>query len=370
MPLHLVQLTDTHLLAEPDGVMLGVPVRDSLRRVVEAIQHDGAPSPDLALVTGDLSQDGSPASYEAMGHLMAPLGVPCYGLPGNHDAKSALRRALARPPFRPHCVFESGGWRFVLLDSAVPGAVHGAFSEASLDALDATLSARSDVPTLVALHHGPFPVGAAWLDPINLRDPEGFRQVVEQHPHVRLVLFGHIHQAAEARWGNTHLYSCPSTGFQFAPQTDTFAVDDVPPGYRRVTLHADGPFATTLRRVSALYARSPSHRLLSFFAMADANANMIPAATHQADRLLAITLELNRMRDPDALLDFIIETAADVLDCEATSVLLYDDATDRLHFAAATGSDPDALAEIPVPLRPGRARRDFGEVDRDGAARR
>jgi signal transduction histidine kinase len=73
-------------------------------------------------------------------------------------------------------------------------------------------------------------------------------------------------------------------------------------------------------------------------------------APHRADRLLAITLELNRMRDPDALLDFIIETAADVLCCEATSILLYDDTTDQLHFAAATGSDAASLAQIPVPL--------------------
>jgi signal transduction histidine kinase len=88
--------------------------------------------------------------------------------------------------------------------------------------------------------------------------------------------------------------------------------------------------------------------------MADSNTDMSPATTRRAarraDRLLAITLKLNRMRDPDALLGFIIETAADVLGCEATSILLYDDATDRLHFAAATGADPDSLAEIPVPL--------------------
>jgi signal transduction histidine kinase len=56
------------------------------------------------------------------------------------------------------------------------------------------------------------------------------------------------------------------------------------------------------------------------------------------------------MRNPDALLDFIIETAADVLGCEATSILLFDDTTDQLHFAAATGANPDSLAEIPVPL--------------------
>ena len=78
--------------------------------------------------------------------------------------------------------------------------------------------------------------------------------------------------------------------------------------------------------------------------------NALEHVDGRADRLLAITLRLNRMRDPDALLNFIIETAADVLDCEAASILLYDEPTEELHFAAATGSDPESLSDIPVPL--------------------
>lgn len=70
----------------------------------------------------------------------------------------------------------------------------------------------------------------------------------------------------------------------------------------------------------------------------------------RAERLLDITLRLNRLRDPDALLDFIIETAADVLSCEAASLLLYDEPNEELYFSAATGSDPDALEDIPVPI--------------------
>jgi signal transduction histidine kinase len=38
------------------------------------------------------------------------------------------------------------------------------------------------------------------------------------------------------------------------------------------------------------------------------------------------------------------------LDCEAASILLYDEKNPRLYFAAATGSDPAQLAEIPVPI--------------------
>jgi signal transduction histidine kinase len=39
-----------------------------------------------------------------------------------------------------------------------------------------------------------------------------------------------------------------------------------------------------------------------------------------------------------------------LLECEAASILLYDEKDKRLFFAAATGSDPEELAKIPVPI--------------------
>jgi signal transduction histidine kinase len=67
-------------------------------------------------------------------------------------------------------------------------------------------------------------------------------------------------------------------------------------------------------------------------------------------RLLELSARLNSTAEPAQILDYIIWTAADVLRCDAASVLLYDADDDRLRFAAATGSDPRVLARIPVPL--------------------
>jgi signal transduction histidine kinase len=66
-------------------------------------------------------------------------------------------------------------------------------------------------------------------------------------------------------------------------------------------------------------------------------------------RLVEISLRLNSTMDPEQLLQSIIESATDLLECEATSILLYDETTQKLHFAASTGTDPKKLAEIPVP---------------------
>ena len=70
----------------------------------------------------------------------------------------------------------------------------------------------------------------------------------------------------------------------------------------------------------------------------------------QLRRLVELSVTLNSTLDLDDLLQLITATATELLECEAASILLYDEKKPRLYFAAATGSDPAQLAEIPVPV--------------------
>ncbi|MEP7133482.1 MAG: GAF domain-containing sensor histidine kinase [Chloroflexota bacterium] len=67
-------------------------------------------------------------------------------------------------------------------------------------------------------------------------------------------------------------------------------------------------------------------------------------------RLVELSMTLNSTLDLDELLQIITATATELLDCEASSILLYDEKNPRLYFAASTGTDPGKLAEIPVPM--------------------
>jgi signal transduction histidine kinase len=71
---------------------------------------------------------------------------------------------------------------------------------------------------------------------------------------------------------------------------------------------------------------------------------------HHLRRLVELSVTLNSTLDLDILLQIITATATDLLDCEAASILLYDEKNAQLVFAAATGSDPSKLAKIPVPI--------------------
>jgi len=67
-------------------------------------------------------------------------------------------------------------------------------------------------------------------------------------------------------------------------------------------------------------------------------------------RLVEVSVTLNSTLEPEPLLQFLIRSAADLLDSEAASILLFDEKTQRLYFAASTGADPIELRKIPVPL--------------------
>jgi signal transduction histidine kinase len=66
-------------------------------------------------------------------------------------------------------------------------------------------------------------------------------------------------------------------------------------------------------------------------------------------RLVEISVTLNSTLDLDRLLQFIIRSAADLVESETASILLVSDQTRDLYIAAATDADPEALQKIPVP---------------------
>lgn len=67
-------------------------------------------------------------------------------------------------------------------------------------------------------------------------------------------------------------------------------------------------------------------------------------------RLVELSLTLNSTLKLERLLHYIISAAAELLNAEAASILLYDEKLNELRFVAATGSEVDELAKIPVPL--------------------
>lgn len=241
----IAQITDTHLFAEVEPSVFGVQTYNSLLTVVEKLRTL-QPQPDILLLTGDLSQDESSQSYDRLTSLVAPLNIPAYWLPGNHDNLQVMEQVLH--PINAAKSFHAGGWNFLLLSSLIPGCVHGEISQQSLAWLELQLEQNPD-PTLVALHHPPCSINSDWMDKINLRNYEEFLAVCDRYPQIKLVIFGHIHQEFDTRRGNVRYLGSPSTCVQFQPQSKEFAIDkQAQPGFRLINLFTDGTYNTEIVR--------------------------------------------------------------------------------------------------------------------------
>lgn len=253
--LQLVQLTDPHLFTDPTRALRGVPTLPALRATLAAaaVQIAGC---DAILATGDLVQD-DPGGYAHFREVMAPLGKPVLCIPGNHDLVPQMRAALSGPPFLLDGPVDLGDWRILLLDSTVPGEVGGRLAQAELARLDAQLAGAPDRPALVTLHHHPVPMGSRWLDPLGLANAAEFFAVLDRHPQVRGIVYGHVHQRHEVQRRDVRILATPSTCSQFLPEAADFAVDDQPPAWRRLVLHADGRIESSVHwlDVAALAAQ-------------------------------------------------------------------------------------------------------------------
>lgn len=201
---------------------------------------------DFAACTGDLIQDDSAAAYERFTTVVSQLGMPVHCVPGNHDIRELMKAAVSAPPFSYCDVVESGNWLVVGIDSCVSDQAGGAIETSEYDRLDAAIAASTADHVMVCLHHPPVAMGSQWLDGVGLAGSDEFFTRVTASGKVRLAIFGHVHQAYDAEHHGIQIIGTPSTCRQFKPNSDEFAVDEQPPAYRRITLHADGRFDTEL----------------------------------------------------------------------------------------------------------------------------
>ncbi|WP_281544743.1 3',5'-cyclic-AMP phosphodiesterase [Grimontia sp. SpTr1] len=245
----LLQITDTHLFADPYGCLLGVNTAASFQAVVGEIQSSQVEF-DAIIATGDISQDHTAESYQRFVDGIAHWSQPCFWLPGNHDYQQEMQSILTQSTLqRCDSVLVGEHWQLVVLDSQVKGVPHGRLSKEQLSLLDTALSTNKDRHTLVLLHHHPLPAGSAWLDHHQLHNQEDFWAVVEKHNNVKGVVCGHIHQALDTEHKGRRVMAAPSTCIQFKPDSDDFALDSTNPGWREIELHQDGTIITHVGRL-------------------------------------------------------------------------------------------------------------------------
>jgi Icc protein len=221
----IAHLSDVHVLGTRARAALDLGTRFvSFGRKLDATERAAKLGRALAaakaggaghfVLSGDLTETGTPEQFEALGELLHDARIDpdrVVLVPGNHDtyaAPDAWARALAGPlsAFRRGAASEHGkvverdGATFFPLDVACHQHVTRSAGELSNDAADALERRLADPGThgerrVVVLHHSPFPHASRawqWID--GLRGAERLVSILARFPDV-LVLHGHLHYA-------------------------------------------------------------------------------------------------------------------------------------------------------------------------------
>lgn len=207
--LRILHLSDTHF-SDDGGRHYGVV--DTAEHLRRALSHVAHLTFDLVVVSGDVSQDGSEASYRQIRDAVTPWTLargarPVFAM-GNHDRRDAFRAVLGEGqpdadevPLggidldRPVAsLVEQDGWRIVVLDSSVPGAGYGALDPEQLSFLREAISEPAPHGTVVVVHHPPLRAQTDLLQALALDEHDGHELLdIVRGTDVRVILSGHYH---------------------------------------------------------------------------------------------------------------------------------------------------------------------------------
>ena len=250
-PLRVLQITDPHLGDQVGDSLLGQDADHSLQSVIQQIQTNH-PVADLLLATGDLSHAATELSYRRFYQLTETLAEQRLWLPGNHDKWPVMQATLGVDAAELRRCADIGRWRIVMINSTVPGEVGGYISPDELAFIEQSLTDAGEQHLLLCLHHHPIDCGSEWLDEQRVSNADALFALLDGHPQVRGLLWGHIHQTLDRQHGQIKLMATPSTCVQFAANSTGFGLAPLNPGYRWLELHEDGRIETSVHRVEGV----------------------------------------------------------------------------------------------------------------------
>ena len=216
----IAQITDFHV--RPPGVLAygGIDTNAMLRNAVAAIARLD-PAPDCVIATGDLADCGLHDEYQEIAKVLAPLRMPVFVIPGNHDRREVMRstlgaqhRYLDQDPQFFQYVIDDFPVRLVALDTVIAGETGGEICAAREAWFARALKNGDGRPTLVFMHHPPFRIGVPAMDPMMCKTASSFADLIARHPEIERIATGHYHRPIVARWAGTIGFVAPSTAHQ------------------------------------------------------------------------------------------------------------------------------------------------------------
>lgn len=253
----LLQITDTHCYADDNSRLewsdLELYPNKSLIRVLKHFEPFSADY-DALVISGDLVQEETAASYQRVREILQGFSLPVYILPGNHDVPELMRSELADQNEQVHYALHTSfsEWHALFLDTHLEGHPEGDISETEFTELKAQLAQLPvDGNALIFMHHHPVPIGSIWMDPMGLQQSDTFWSLLADYQQVKAVVFGHIHSEFSLDYPvtssrNIQVLGTPATCVQAKHNGEEMELADTRPAWRELTLYPDGQLETSV----------------------------------------------------------------------------------------------------------------------------
>ena len=249
----IIQITDTHLFAynqtwyEFDTNKLLLDTLSYLKSFINKKSF----LPDMFLLTGDLSQDGTKSSYQFLLYHLEKFNIKIAYVPGNHDNLSNLEEVFKKSSLvlKEKVVNLPNAWKLVLLNSVNVGKTAGYLSKDELLFLQSTLTQSKNTKIVVVLHHHPVLINH-YMDKYILENFDEFQQIIFKFSSIKAVIFGHIHQQRYYKVNDVGFYGTPSTCMQLKTSSNTELNDrfsNEKPGFRTFEFNGDNIFSDVVR---------------------------------------------------------------------------------------------------------------------------
>lgn len=246
----LLAFSDIHM--KPEGQLtVGV---DPFARFQRALAHALEFHSDAQhiVLMGDLANSGKPVEYDRVAEVLAHCPLPIAVIPGNHDDRGPMAKAIAQaqPDYHGHIqsVIETPSHRVICLDT-VYGPPHVSFAHMGVldDVRAAWLAdklASTNKSVLLITHHPVHKSGFDGIDDIRLRDDDRFYDILRNSGRQIQLLSGHVHRNIAGSWRGFPFFTLKSTAHQtplmgLGDKNLNVAVDE-PGAYGVLLLNADG----------------------------------------------------------------------------------------------------------------------------------
>lgn len=245
----LIHLTDLHFSLKDAKAVIKFNV---LLKQLRNFHKDAS----MCIFSGDIVDDPDDTAYEFVFEGLKTLPCPVLIVAGNHDDRDQLARFSSQNVICQkwknfiQYSYELDDLKLIVLDSNAGDKAHndgkGYLDKGRLQWFKNIMEINSK-DTILLMHHAPIHSGIKFMEKYNMLDLPDLQKTLLNYPHLRHILFGHVHHAINGHLGHIGCSSPGSLSVNIKINSDDkFITTDSHMAYGLLSITSQSPAAWSL----------------------------------------------------------------------------------------------------------------------------